>query len=63
MDTITIRDNAPKVPRPDHDQDTPHGCYDGWVYLGFESGAEEDGELVEITDRVPCRRCNAGELR
>ena len=33
-------------------------CYDGWVYLGFESGAEEDGELVEMTDRVPCRRCS-----
>jgi hypothetical protein len=50
--TPTIRDNAPEVP-PDHDR--PHGCYDGWVYLGFET--EEDGELVEITDRVPCRRC------
>jgi hypothetical protein len=31
-------------------------CYEGWVYLGFE--AEEGGELVEITDRVRCRRCN-----
>jgi hypothetical protein len=34
-------------------------CYEGWVYLGFER--EEDGELVEITDRVPCRRCQAQE--
>ena len=33
----------------------PCGCCDGWVYLGFET--EEDGELVEIIDRVPCRRC------
>jgi hypothetical protein len=56
VDTPTIRDIAPEVP-PNPDQDTPHGCYDGWVYLGFET--EEDGELVEITDRVPCRRCNA----
>jgi hypothetical protein len=30
-------------------------CYAGWVYLGFET--EEDGELVEVTDRVRCRRC------
>jgi len=35
--------------------DAPHGCCEGWVYLGFMT--EEDGELVEITDRVPCRRC------
>jgi hypothetical protein len=42
--------------------DRHHGCYDGWMYLGFET--EEDGELVEITDRVPCRRCSAaGDVR
>ena len=42
-----------------HDQDeTPHGCIDGWVYLGFE-GEDRDGELVEEIERVPCRRCNA----
>jgi hypothetical protein len=52
--TPTIRDNAPEVP-PGPGQESPHGCYDGFVYLGFET--EEDGELVEITDRVPCRRC------
>jgi hypothetical protein len=47
-----------------HDDDErPHGCYDGWVYLGFET--EQDGELVEITDRVPCRRCQlrSGDFR
>jgi hypothetical protein len=47
-----IREPNREVPA-DHDQ--PHGCYAGWVYLGFET--EEDGELLEITDRVPCRRC------
>ena len=31
----------------------------GWVYLGFET--EENGELVEIYDRVPCRRCHYSE--
>ena len=42
---------------PDHDApETPHGCYDGWVYLGFE-GEDENGEHVEEIERVPCRRC------
>jgi hypothetical protein len=34
----------------------PHGCYDGWAYLGFE-GEDENGEHVELVERVPCRRC------
>ncbi len=42
--------------RRDPDQDPPHGCYDGWVYLGFE-GEDENGEHVEEIERVPCRRC------
>jgi hypothetical protein len=36
---------------------TPHGCYDGWVYMGFE-GDDEYGEHVEEIERVPCRRCH-----
>jgi hypothetical protein len=32
--------------------DKPHGCYDGWVFLGFEG---EDGE--EVIEAVPCKRC------
>jgi hypothetical protein len=50
-----------RQPHDDHDQDQddyPHGCYDGWVYLGFE-GEDENGEHVEDIERVPCRRCNA----
>jgi hypothetical protein len=42
------------------DQETPHGCYEGWVYLGFE-GEDENGEHVEEIERVPCRRCHARE--
>ena len=37
--------------------ETPHGCIDGWVYLGFE-GEDENGEHVEEIERVPCRRCH-----
>jgi hypothetical protein len=35
----------------------PHGCYEGWVYLGFE-GEDESGESTEEIERVPCRRCH-----
>jgi hypothetical protein len=55
VDTTSIRKSREGVSRPDLDQETPHGCYDGWVFLGFQ--AEEDGDLVEVTDRVRCRRC------
>jgi DNA-binding XRE family transcriptional regulator len=27
-------------------EETPHGCYEGWVYMGFE-GEDLDGEHVE----------------
>jgi hypothetical protein len=45
-------------PHPDvQEEETPHFCYDGWVYLGYE-GVDEDGELAEVaTERLPCRRC------
>ncbi len=47
--------------RPDTPEERPHGCYDGWVFLGFE-GEDENGEHVEEIERVPCRRCNAKNL-
>jgi hypothetical protein len=50
-----IREDPAPVPVPTPEQ-TPHACYDGWVYLGFE-GVDENGEHVEVIERVPCRRC------
>jgi hypothetical protein len=50
-----IRETPSKVPFPT--EDTPHGCYAGWVFLGFEV-EDEDGEHVEEIERVPCRKCN-----
>ncbi len=41
--------------------ETPHGCIDGWVYLGFE-GEDENGEHVEEIERVRCRRCKPESL-
>ena len=43
-------------------EETPHGCYEGWGYMGFEN-EDEDGELVEVAiERVPCRRCRPEAL-
>ena len=50
-----IREPYPEVST---DLETSHGCYEGWVYLGFE-GEDENGEHVEEIERVPCRRCRA----
>jgi hypothetical protein len=44
--------------RPNPDEEAPHGCIDGWVYLGFE-GEDVNGEHVEEIERVPCKRCRA----
>ncbi len=48
-----IRENPPGVPDSTPDE-TPHVCYGGWVFLGFEA-EDEDGELVEVIERLPCR--------
>jgi hypothetical protein len=44
----------------DHPATAPHGCYEGWVYLGVESvELDENGEPDEVVLRVRCRRCAA----
>jgi hypothetical protein len=35
------------------DQDHPHACWDGYIYLGY---TDEDGE--EQIEKLPCRRCS-----
>jgi hypothetical protein len=37
------------------EQDHPHACLNGYVYIGHL--VEEDGEEVDVVDPVPCRRC------
>jgi hypothetical protein len=43
-------------------EETPHACYEGWLYIGFE-GEDEQGEHVEAIERVPCRRCRDARER
>ena len=43
---------------PHHDQDErPHACTDGLVYLGYTAVDEETGEELERLEALPCRRC------
>ena len=39
------------------DQDHPHACWDGYVYLGY---TDEAGE--EQIAKLPCRRCVVAKL-
>jgi hypothetical protein len=40
-----------------HDQEHPHACLDGYVYLGYIVFDQESGEEVELVESLPCRRC------
>jgi hypothetical protein len=39
------------------DQDHPHACLNGYIYLGHTVLDEETGEEVERIEALPCRRC------
>ncbi|MCA1718253.1 MAG: hypothetical protein LC781_16000 [Actinobacteria bacterium] len=58
MDTNILRQRSSQEKVPARTpEETPHGCYEGWIYLGFEG----EDEHVAVIERVPCRRCNGGE--
>ena len=40
-----------------HDQDHPHVCLDGYVFLEYTAFDEESGKEVERVEALPCRRC------
>jgi hypothetical protein len=48
---------AHPAPPTTEDQDHPHACLDGYVYLGYTAFDEETGEEVERVEALPCRRC------
>jgi hypothetical protein len=45
------------VETPLDEQDHPHACLGGYVYLGYTAVDEETGEEVERIEALPCRRC------
>jgi hypothetical protein len=40
-------------------EDHPHACTGGYVYLGYTAVDEATGEEVERVEALPCRRCSA----
>ncbi len=65
---LSIRTEAPEV-MPDDTIEThysglermrPHGCYEGFNYIGHMVEGE-NGEPTEEIERVPCRRFHARE--
>ena len=56
---VTNRSLAHPAPPTTEDQDHPHACYEGVIYIGHLV-ADDDGNEVEVIEAVPCRRC-AGE--
>ena len=55
-----IREDLTRVPTPT--DETPCGCYDGWVTSGFEN-EDESSEPAEVMELVPCRRCHADDAK
>jgi hypothetical protein len=39
------------------EQDHPHACTDGLVFLAYTVFDEEVGDEVERVEALPCRRC------
>jgi hypothetical protein len=61
VDTTIVREKPPDVFPREATPESWHGCYEGWVYLGFE-GEDDNGEHVEEIERVPCRKCHPTPL-
>ena len=60
MDTVRIPvsgDPFYAAAAQDHDEDHPHACVDGLVYLTYTAFDEEVGDEVEHVECIPCRRC------
>jgi hypothetical protein len=46
---------------PPTEEATPHGCYEGVVYIGHMV-IGEDGEVVEVYTAYRCKRCEGGPI-
>jgi hypothetical protein len=51
-------DGDPFTAFSSRDENHPHACMDGYVYIGRIT--EQDGEEVEVIEAIPCRRCREG---
>jgi hypothetical protein len=49
------------APHYDDQDERPHACYEGVIYVGHLVEDPGTGEEVEVFEAVPCRRC-AGDV-
>jgi hypothetical protein len=57
---LSIRTETSGVLERSRTVEAPHGCYEGFVYIGHIA-EDEKGEPQEVIERVPCRRCHPSE--
>ena len=53
----TRESSAPHAHPSIEEQDHPHACLDGYIYLGYTAIDEKTGEEEERVEALPCRRC------
>ena len=54
---MSSKESLPYPPPPTEEQDHPHACMGGLVFLTYTAFDEETGEEVEMVEALPCRRC------
>ena len=54
---MSSKESLPYAAPLTKEQDHPHACLDGYVYLGYTAIDEETGEEIERVEALPCRRC------
>ena len=55
---MATKKSTAHTPHPStEEQDHPHACLNGHIYLGYTAFDEETGEEVERIEALPCRRC------
>jgi hypothetical protein len=47
-------------PHKDHEEQRPHACLSGWIFVGYLV-EDENGDEVEVFEPVPCKRCEEGQ--
>ncbi len=49
--------SAPHAHPSTEEQDHPHACLNGYIYLGYTAVDEQTGVEVERVEALPYRRC------
>jgi len=61
MDEVRIPPSGDPFTAAPPEQDHPHACLDGYIYLGYTVEDPETGEEGGRVEALPCRRCCEAE--